>query len=425
MRKILISCIQVLVLFSCQGQENKTAIQLNNENKEATTKPIEKSTENKPVMNNDIDLKKIAEHIELQKRVFVEDHTPENEYVATREDLDLQQPLIEKTLFNSGYKFPEYVEFRERVKYLFGVDLDKSTETIITLYGDEPLYYKDKNFTDKEIKYILSQTTNLTFDKYKYSFARFGRNLFIDKERKIITPMVFLEDLIKINSIDKKEYSVKQNLSIVSLNKYLMYGDKAGLIYLLSREKEMAHDLLLKFNYDKEDKINKSVMDSLYSKNKKFNTTYEFGDNLVDLILISNYQTDNKLYIREGILKTIEHITNENEGTYAISLIDSTLDLLRELDKSDLTKAQKGYSYKIIGYLANTCDPLFRKYHLSKTVKWRRGNILGAYHASLGEDLEPWYDLKNTFIENNYYNLPHLEEMVAYAEEFTDKETPE
>ena len=423
MRKILVSCIQVLVLFSCQGQENKTAIQLNNGNKEATTKPIEKSTENKPVMNNEIDLKKIAEHIELQKRVFVEDHTPENEYVATREDLDLQQPLIEKTLLNSGYKFPEYAEFRERVKYLFGIDLDKSKETIVTLYPLRFANLRGVAYTDEEIKGNVSKT--MTFDQYKYTFAYYEWNLFIDKERKIITPMVFLEDLIKINSIDKKEYAIKQNLKVITLNKYLMYGDKAGLIYLLSREKEMAHDLLLKFNYDKEDKINKSVMDSLYSKNKKFNTTYEFGDNLVDLILISNYQTDNKLYIREGILKTIEHITNENEGTYAISLIDSTLDLLWSLDKSDLTKAQKGYSYKKIGYLANTCDPLFRKYHLSRTVRWGNGNILGAYHASLGEDLEPWYDLKNTFIENNYYNLPHLEEMVAYAEEFTDKETPE
>lgn len=422
MRKILVSCIQVLVLFSCQGQENKTAIQLNNENKEATTKPIEKPTENKPVMNNEIDLKKIAEHIELQKRVFVADHTPDNEYIATREDLNLQQPLIEKTLFNSGYKFPEYAEFRERVKYLFGIDLDKSKETIVTLYPLRFANLRGVAYTDEEIKGNVSKS--MTFDKYKYTFAWDGWKLFIDKERKIITPMVFLDDLIKINNIDKKEYSVKQNLKVITLNKYLMYGDKAGLTYLLSREKELAHDLLLNFNFDKEDKINKSVMDSLYSKNKKFNTTYEFGDNLVDLILISNYQTDNKLYIREGILKTIEHITNENEGTYAISLIDSTLDLLWSLDKSDLTKAQKGYSYKIIGYIANTCDPLFRKYHLSRTVRWGNGNILGAYHASL-EDLEPWYDLKNTFIENNYYNLPNLKEMVDYAEQFSDKETPE
>lgn len=421
MRKILISCIQVLVLFSCQGQENKTAIQLNNENKEATTKPIEKPTENKPVMNNEIDLKKIAEHIELQKRVFVEDHTPDNEYIATREDLDLQQPLIEKTLFNSGYKFPEYAEFRERVKYLFGIDLDKSKETIVTLYPLRFANLRGVAYTDEEIKGNVSKS--MTFDQYKYTFARFEWNLFIDKERKIITPMVFLEDLIKINSIDKKEYSVKQNLSIVSLNKYLMYGDKAGLIYLLSREKEMAHDLLLNFNFDKEDKINKSVLDSLYNRYKS--DGYRFGQEVRNLIFVDNFKTGDKLYIREGILKTIEHITNENEGIYTINLISSTLYLLRELDKSDLTKVQKGYSYKIIGYMANTCDPLFRKYHLSKTVRWRRGNILGSYHASLVDDLEPWYDLKNTFIENNYYNLPHLKEMVAYAEEFTDKETPE
>ena len=421
MRKILISCIQVLVLFSCQGQENKTAIQLNNENKEATTKPIEKPTENKPVMNNEIDLKKIAEHIELQKRVFVEDHIPENEYVATREDLDLQQPLIEKTLLNSGYKFPEYAEFRERVKYLFGIDLDKSKETIVTLYPLRFANLRGVAYTDEEIKGNVSKT--MTFDQYKYTFARFEWNLFIDKERKIITPMVFLEDLIKINNIDKKEYSVKQNLKVITLNKYLMYGDKAGLTYLLSREKELAHDLLLNFNFDKEDKINKSVLDSLYNRYKSMG--YKFGREVTKLIFVDNFKTDDKLYIREGILKTIEHITNENEGTYAIELIDSTLYLLRELDKSDLTKAQKGYSYKKIGYLANTCDPLFRKYHLSRTVRWGNGNILGAYHASLIDDLEPWYDLKNTFIENNYYNLPNLKEMVDYAEQFSDKETPE
>ncbi|WP_303813299.1 hypothetical protein [Apibacter mensalis] len=421
MRKILVSCIQVLVLFSCQGQENKTAIQLNNENKEATTKPIEKPTENKPVMNNEIDLKKIAEHIELQKRVFVADHTPDNEYVATREDLDLQQPLIEKTLFNSGYKFPEYAEFRERVKYLFGIDLDKSKETIVTLYPLRFANLRGVAYTDEEMKGNVSKT--MTFDKYKYTFAWDGWKLFIDKERKIITPMVFLEDLIKINNIDKKEYSVKQNLKVITLNKYLMYGDKAGLTYLLSKEKELAHDLLLNFNFDKEDKINKSVLDSLYNRYKS--DGYRFGQEVRSLIFVDNFKTDDKLYIREGILKTIEHITNENEGTYAIELIDSTLYLLRELDKSDLTKAQKGYSYKKIGYLANTCDPLFRKYHLSRTVRWGNGNILGAYHASLIDDLEPWYDLKNTFIENNYYNLPHLEEMVAYAEQFSDKETPE
>lgn len=422
MRKILISCIQVLVLFSCQGQENKTAIQLNNENKETPTKPIEKPTENKPVMNNEIDLKKIAEHIELQKRVFVADHIPDNEYIATREDLDLQQPLIEKTLLNSGYKFPEYAEFRERVKYLFGIDLDKSKETIVALYPYHFASNRGVAYSDDELKHIISKETNLTFDQYKYTFAWDEWNLFIDKERKIITPMVFLEDLIKINNIDKKEYSVKQNLKVITLNKYLMYGDKAGLTYLLSREKELAHDLLLNFNFDKEDKINKSVLDSLYNRYKSMG--YKFGREVTKLIFVDNFQTDDKLYIREGILKTIEHITNENEGTYALNLIDSTLNLFWSLDKSDLTKAQKEYRFKKIGYIANTCDPLFRKYHLSKTVRWGRGNILGAYHASL-EDLEPWYDLKNTFIENNYYNLPHLEEMVDYAEQFSDKETPE
>jgi hypothetical protein len=135
--------------------------------------------------------------------------------------------------------------------------------------------------------------------------------------------MVFLEDLIRIKNLEKKEYNVQQNLKVLLLNKYLIYKDKASLIYLLSREKNFTHSLLLNFDYDKEDRINESVMDSIYLDNKKYGTPYLFGQDLTDLIFVEkNKSGQDRLYIREGILKTIENITNENEGTYAIELMN-------------------------------------------------------------------------------------------------------
>ncbi len=51
--------------------------------------------------------------------------------------------------------------------------------------------------------------------------------------------MIFLEDLIIINSGNEKDYTIKQNLKVLSLNKYLLCNDKASLTYLLSKEKNL------------------------------------------------------------------------------------------------------------------------------------------------------------------------------------------
>jgi hypothetical protein len=81
--------------------------------------------------------------------------------------------------------------------------------------------------------------------------------------------------------------------------------------------------------------------------------------------------------------------------------------------------------YKIVAYSANTCDFLFKKYHLLKKFNWGKGNILGSYSLFLDEDLKSWNDLVENFKKNNYYNLPHLKSMVDYAIMFDDGGSPD
>ncbi|MGM5629497.1 hypothetical protein O2K51_01245 [Apibacter raozihei] len=183
---------------------------------------------------------------------------------------------------------------------------------------------------------------------------------------------------------------------------------------------------MLNFNYDKEDRINESVIDSLFLDNKKFGTPNLFSQDLTNLIFLQKNKTGQDiLYIIEGILKTIENITNENDGTYALELIHYILKLLvNRYNKNDIGRTDYEL-YKIVAYSANTCDFLFKKYHLVKKINWGKGNILGSYSLFLDNDLKSWNDLVENFKKNSYYDLTHLKELVDYAIIFDDGGFPD
>ena len=358
----------------------------------------------------------------------------------TEEDMLLQQSLIEKSLENSGYKIPEYSIFRERIKDVFGIDLDKSKGKVVTLYGEIPVYDREKAYDDDEIKYNILPKINhfTTLNVYKYTLWEehpFKWNMFINKEKKILNNYLFSESigsLIKIYNIKNKKYKIKKDLFLLHLNKYIMYNDKASLDYLLSKQAVLVRSLVSNFNYDKEDKINESVMDDLYttyaddqpireSKLRELifvkkiqidqSWLYRRKGILRELIFVKKILTDqDRLYIREGILKTIEKITNENNCKYAIELSNALIDLIdRKREGEDIGWTNEEL-YKMVAYTVNYIDPLYWKYHNLETVEWRNGNILGAYDSLLSNE-EGEVMLKQ-FEQNNYYNLPHLKRLV-------------
>ena len=394
-----------------------------------------------------IDLEKIAQYIKLQERNSEEIIIiPEEEFIPTEEYMLLQQSLIEKSLEKSGYKVPEYSIFRERIKDVFGIDLDKSKGKVVTLYGEIPVYDREKAYDDDEIKYnILPKISHFTtLNVYKYTLWEehpFKWNMFINKEKKILNNYLFSESigsLIKIYNIKNKKYKIKKDLFLLHLNKYIMYNDKASLDYLLSKQAVLVRSLVSNFNYDKEDKINESVMDDLYttyaddqpireSKLRELifvkkiqidqSWLYRRKGILRELIFVKKILTDqDRLYIREGILKTIENITNENNCKYAIELSNALIDLIdRKREGEDIGWTNEEL-YKMVAYSANYIDPLYWKYHNLETVEWGDGNILGAYDSLLSK--EEGEAMLKQFEQNNYYNLPYLKEAIKITKKY-------
>ncbi|WP_146105646.1 hypothetical protein [Apibacter adventoris] len=154
-------------------------------------------------MNSTIDLEKINKHLNLQKNVMpcgdvYDGYDPP--YDLTKEDFDLMLPLLEKSLFNSGYKIPDYSLFKQKIQEGFGVDIDIIKENVIILYYNDK--YKLLN------NYVYGNKYNLCIS-----------NLLINKEKRIITPMIFLSDLIKIKNFKTQDYDILQDLKVLSLNK--------------------------------------------------------------------------------------------------------------------------------------------------------------------------------------------------------------
>ncbi|WP_295842602.1 hypothetical protein [uncultured Apibacter sp.] len=365
-----------------------------------------------------IDLEKITQYIKLQERNSEEIIIiPEEEFIPTEEYMLLQQSLIEKSLEKSGYKVPEYSIFRERIKHVFGIDLDKSKEKVVTLYGDAPVNGREKAYDDDEIKNLLP-FAKLGFNQYKYEYFGYPYiwNMFINKEKKILNYYIKnLGSLIKIYNKKNKKYKIKKDLLLLHLNKYIVYNDKASLDYLLSEVPALTRSLVSNFNYDKEDKINESVMDDLYTTNADDQPMRE--SELRELIFVKKIQTDpDRLYIREGILKTIENITNENNCKYAIDLSNALVDLLdRKREGEDIGWTNEEL-YKMVAYSANYIDPLYWKYHNLETVEWGDGNILGAYDSLLSK--EEGEAMLKQFEQNNYYNLPYLKEAIKITKKY-------
>lgn len=126
-----------------------------------------------------------------------------------------------------------------------------------------------------------------------------------------------------------------------------------------------------------------------------------------------------KLIINTDILDYIQKNTTDSNNSYSMSLSKYVTQLIINYYDNESTEWDEEDLFKIIGYAADTTDPLFKKYWKNNLEKWNNGQegyILGfcnvAYHDQI------WTKLTNNFKENKYYNLPNLEEMVWYGSDF-------
>lgn len=240
-KQLFILCIGILLLHSCRNK-SQTKIEIKNNQKQMAL------TEN--------DIGQIRQHIEYQKRIESDENEQDNPYSMTEKDMVLASKVILEGLKSNGYKTISDEQFEEKINLFFGIKKLESLHykshvgnTYITLFGHQ----------DKELN-----------DLIKYEFEDFNStyNYYLMRHDHVFTDIQYLNQLIKVN--ENNVYKINIPSYIIYENKYLFNDDKASLAWILNNDIIFYTNLLKTYGYDKEPKINKKVLDSIYKQNPKY-----------------------------------------------------------------------------------------------------------------------------------------------------------
>ncbi|QBA20391.1 hypothetical protein EU348_04050 [Chryseobacterium indologenes] len=340
------------------------------------------------------------------------------------EELDASAETAQKILFSNGFKEISNNEFIDKIKTVFG--------RIIDINSSNPFLY---------VNY---------FDKCDRSFVTYSNNSvdyeggYIDKKRKLFTDFYYLPEIIDYQKeyptlsdiesskivrksssqvdveiphwkdvVNLKEQRKLNNQRIIARNMYLFNDNKTYIIWLVTHDKNFIKLLVKNLGYDKEPKFNEMLINEyIQSKDQ-----YKIGE----LIFAKN--CNKELEIRGGILQSLTDTYQKSSNPKDLyGLMEFVSKLLETDEYNNYSENEK---IKMVAYLANTYDFLFKKNHRNQDGWDLRWNILGAYFEDDSRSEIKWPKLKEEMQKNNYYNLPNLKEVISYAEGFDSVGAPD
>lgn len=340
------------------------------------------------------------------------------------EELDASAETVQKILFSNGFKEISNNEFIDKIKTVFGRTID--------INSSNPFLY---------VNY---------FDKCDRGFVTYSNNSvdyeggYIDKKRKLFTDFYYLPEIldyqkeyptlndIESNKIIRKSSALveveiphwkdvtdlkeqrKVNIQrLIARNMYLFNNNKTYIIWLITHDKNFIKLLVKTFGYDKEPKFNEMLInDYIQTKDQ-----YKIGE----LVFAKN--CNKELEVRDGILQSLTDAYQKSSNPkdlYGLMEFGSKL-----LETDEYNNYSENEKIKMVAYLANTYDFLFKKNHRNQDGWNPRWNILGAYFEDDSRSKVKWPKLKEEMQKNNYYNLPNLKEVISYAEGFDSVGAPD
>ena len=351
------------------------------------------------------------------------------------DDIDAEVNVVNEILKNSAFKFPENDEFRSKIEIIFGRKIDQSSTK----------KYLYVNYLDK---------CNHEYSNYKNDGTDYF-GTFIIKSNNFITDYFFLPELINYHSKYPKLVAIEKTMStekkdkdgnllmiekwsdleknpdqaynltqirqkniqtLVARNKYLFNDSKGDLAWLLANDKEFLKRLVISFGYDKENAINKMVLEEL---NKDYsNSSHNITEKLGEIFFVKD--CEGKLKIREGLLKFVSENTSKDDDRFIYGL-GNYLDYLFKEDHDNIFAEQPSKKFtieekaKIVAYVANIESPAFYKFKpLNSDKAWHNAGTslynITAAHPEILKIIE----------KNNYYGLQPLQQVIEsdqFAEE--------
>ncbi|WP_137905895.1 hypothetical protein [Chryseobacterium sp. 2VB] len=339
-------------------------------------------------------------------------------------ELEVTAIVAHELLNSNGYNTLGTEDFNKKIKNIFGRIIDSDSQS----------HFLYVNY----------------FDKCDRSFVTYSNNSvdyeggYIDKKRKLFTDFYYLPEIIDYQKeyptlsdiesskiirksssqvdveiphwkdvVNLKEQRKVNNQRIIARNMYLFNDNKAYIIWLVTHDKNFIKLLVKNLSYDKEPKFNEMLINEyIQSKDQ-----YKIGE----LIFAKN--CNKELEIREGILQSLTDTYQKSSNPKDLHGLMEFVSKLLETD--EYNNYSENEKIKMVAYLANTYDFLFKKNHRNQDGWDLRWNILGAYFEDDSRSEIKWPKLKEEMQKNNYYNLPNLKEVISYAEGFDSVGAPD
>lgn len=337
-------------------------------------------------------------------------------YQFTLKDIEATESIILQELKDNGFKKPSAEEFNTKIKEVFHRIIDPKSET----------KYLQINFEDKCSKNFKLFKNSNSIDVNPYSTYVFKNGLFISDFYSIPEILDYTKnsDLTKYESeaeatnrsTDVKIYYWKnlsdlknirkQNLkTIVARNMYFFNNSTSSITWLVQHDQLFIRNLIKYFGYDEEAKFNEYVINYLNSNPL---------DNAKDLCnYIASKNCEGKLEIRSTFINSYETLFNTSKNVKDLIILKYLSSKIINNEIQNTFNDQD--KMKILAFMANTYDPLFKQYH-NQNNDWGQMTILADYRDFVGD--EEWIKAKNEYKSNNYYGLPNLKSMMEYADMF-------
>ncbi|WP_139785299.1 hypothetical protein [Chryseobacterium phocaeense] len=338
-------------------------------------------------------------------------------------DIEATESIILQELKDNGFKKPSVEEFNSKIKEVFHRIIDPKSET----------KYLQINFEDKCSKNFNLFKNSNSIDANPYSTYVFKNGLFISDFYSI--PEIF--DYTKNSDFTKYENGAvasnksgdvkiyywkdlsdlknirKQNIkTIAARNMYFFNNNTSSITWLVQHDQLFIRNLVKYFGYDKEAKFNEYVINYLNSN---------LLDNSKDLYnYIASKDCNGKTEIRSSFLNSYETVFNTSKNVKDLLILKYLSSKI--INNEIQTEFNDQDKMKILAFMANTYDPLFKQFH-NKSNDWGDMTILADYRDFIGE--EEWNKVKSEYQSNNYYGLPKLKSVIEYADLFDSVGAPD
>lgn len=292
-----------------------------------------------------------------------------------------------------NFKFVSDSVYIERIKYVFGIDLNikehlKNNKQRV--YDDYMVYLIPYSKTEQHshegnCEFCHERRNNFFFRKYGIIFYSQPLVEIIDMKRSVDRDNVY---------INNDQYN---NTPVYHWNNYILHGSKSSLIWLKNNGfMSSLLNLLYFFGYDKEEMINKLVLDEL--------AEIKVGPDCQRIF--AGWDIEEKLQIREGLLRTVSEFTTKEFNKYYATLAEY-IRILGDESSQNGKEFRNEFSLserrKVLAYAVNTLHPLCEKYY-SDSKDTVSPIIIGVIKSNPG--------ITSEWEQNDYYGLPNLPEVI-------------